>query len=285
MLAAPLLFAQGCVSARLAQFNGFSQAGAAYVKATGTFIDEAGSAAIGADSALLLKARPDLPDKNERVRNIVNANKLLTQRLVLLRQIKQHGRLLQDYFEVMGSMADSKAPDSLGAAAKGVYDSLSKLSPTLKGAKIGGSTVSDFIPAVLPIVVVPLKARVLEEELRDRGQLIERELALQEALLIVLSQEIKTDLGIQLNTQITAEVINPYVSGGEIGTDWAAKRAELLRSAAASEGADVAGQAARELRLKFQQLAANRFDSSALTSLIGDINSILDIAEKIKGTS
>jgi hypothetical protein len=35
-----LLSLAGCVSARLAQFSGFSQAGVAYVKASGTFIDE-----------------------------------------------------------------------------------------------------------------------------------------------------------------------------------------------------------------------------------------------------
>jgi hypothetical protein len=276
-----LLLLQGCVSARLAQFSGFSQAGVAYVKASGTFIDEAGSAAIRGDSALLLKARPDLPQPERRER-VSTANKLLTQRLLLLRQIKRHGQLLQDYFEVMGSMADSKAPESLGAAAQGVYDSLAKLSPTLKDAKIGGSTVSDFIPSVVPIVVAPLKAKTLENELRERGPLIERELALQEAMLTVLSQEIKTDLSIELNTQLTQDVINPYISAGEVPDDWAARREEILSATVASQSAGAAAQAANELRLGFQKLAANQFDSAALSSLIADINSILDLAEKIK---
>ena len=277
-----VLLLQGCVSARLAQFSGFSQAGVAYVKASGTFIDEAGSAAIRGDSALLLKARPDLPQPERRER-ISNANKLLTQRLLLLRQIKRHGQLLQDYFEAMGSLADSKAPESLGAAAQGVYDSLAKLSPTLKNAKIGSSTVSDFIPAVVPIVVAPLKAKTLEKELRERGPLIERELALQEAILTVLAQEIKTDLSIELNTQVTAEVIDPYVSGSEVPNDWVTKREEVLGATVASQSAGAAAQAANELRLSFQKLAANQFDSAALSFLIADINSILDLTDKIKG--
>jgi len=276
-----LLSLQGCVSARLAQFSGFSQAGVAYVKASGTFIDEAGSAAIRGDSALLLKARPDLP-QTERRAHVSTANNLLAQRLLLLRQIKRHGQLLQEYFEVMGSMADSKAPESLGAAAQGVYDSLAKLSPSLKNARIGASTVSDFIPAVVPIVVAPLKARTLEKELRERGSLIERELALQVAMLTVLSQEIKTDLTIELNTQMTQEVVNPYASADEVPNDWAARREEILSASVASQSAGAAAQAADELRLSFQKLVANEFDSAALTSLIADINSILDLAEKIK---
>jgi len=80
-------------------------------------------------------------------------------------------------------MADSKAPESLGATAQRVYDSLSNLSSTLKNATIGISTVSDFIPFVVPILVARLKAKTLEKELRERGPLIERELVLQEALL------------------------------------------------------------------------------------------------------
>jgi len=282
VLALPLfLLLQGCVSARLAQFSGFSQAGIAYVKASGTFIDEAGSAAIRGDSALLLRARPDLTPR-ERLEQISSKNKLLAQRLLLLRQIKRHGQLLQDYFEVLGSMADSKAPESLGVTAQGVYDSLAKLSPALKNAKIGSSTVSDFIPSVVPIVVAPLKARTLEKELRERGPLIERELALQEAMLAVLAREIQTDLTIELNMQTTREIIDPYVSDSEVPSDWTTKRDEILNTTVTSQSADAAAQAAHKLRLSFQRLAANQFDSAALSSLIADINSILDLTEKIK---
>jgi len=282
VLALPLfLLLQGCVSARLAQFSGFSQAGVAYVKASGAFIDEAGAAAVRGDSALLLKARPDLTPR-DRLEQISSKNKLLAQRLLLLRQIKRHGQLLQDYFEVLGSMADSKAPESLGVTAQGVYDSLAKLSPALKNAKIGSSTVSDFIPSVVPIVVAPLKARTLEKELRERGPLIERELALQEAMLAVLAREIQTDLTIELNMQTTREIIDPYVSDSEVPSDWTTKRDEILNTTVTSQSADAAAQAAHKLRLSFQRLAANQFDSAALSSLIADINSILDLTEKIK---
>ena len=275
---------QGCVSARLAQFSGFSQAGVAYVKASGTFIDEAGSAAVRGDNAILLKNRAPLTE-SERRKFILESNKNLKQRLWLLQQLKRHGQLLQDYFEIMGIMADPKAPDSLGDSAKGAYDALAMLSPALKDAKIGSSTVSDFIPAVIPIVVASLKAKTLEKELRARGPLIERELALQEAMLTVLAQEIKTDLTIELNTQEIQQVINPYVAAGDVPGDWGATREEFLSATVASQSAGAAAQAAHELRSSFQRLATNQFDSAALAALIGDINTIIDLTAKIKGVS
>jgi hypothetical protein len=275
-------FLQGCVSARLAQFHGFSEAGVAYVKASSTFIDEAGSAAVLGDSLLLSKARPDL-NARDRLEQISNKNKLLAQRLLLLRQVKRHGQLLQDYFEILETMADSKAPESLGIAAQGVYDSLAKLSPGLKTAKIGSSAISDVIPAIVPIVVAPLKAKTLEKELHERGPLIERELALQEAMLTVLAQELQTDLSIQLNMQAKQDVVDPYVSTGELPNDWNSKREAILNTIVTSQSAGAAAQAANKLRLSFERLAANNLDSAALSSLLADINSILDLAEKIKG--
>src|SRR5262249_36620673 len=45
-----ILLLEACVSQRLGQFRNFSQVGVAYVKASDTFFDEAGSAAIRGDN-------------------------------------------------------------------------------------------------------------------------------------------------------------------------------------------------------------------------------------------
>jgi len=280
---ATCLVLSGCASNRLAQFRSFSQAGAAYVKASDVFLDQAGVAAVRGDSALLLKSRADL-DEEQRRTAILTKNELLGKRLVILRQIKAHGRLLRDYFDVIGEMADSKAPESLGIAAKGVYESLAKLSPVLKSATIGGSSVSGAIPPVVSMVVGSLKVNALEKELQERSALIERELALQEAALSVLAHELQTDLEIELNVQNARDVIGPYVSGSDVPQGWSAKRVEVLSAVVASQTAGAASQAANRLRLSFQKLVANQLGNDSLSSLIGDINVILDLAEQINGT-
>src|SRR6266576_3590850 len=56
----------GCATARLNQYRGFSLAGVAYTKASQTLTDQAGTASISADTAILLKNRPDLPADDRR---------------------------------------------------------------------------------------------------------------------------------------------------------------------------------------------------------------------------
>ena len=280
LIISPLLL-DGCVGTRLAQFKDFSQAGASYIKATDSFFDEAGLAAIRGDTAILLKARADLSEPQRRSQ-IQKNDTLLRQRLLILRQIKAHNRLLGEYFDVLGQMADSKAPASLRTAAQGIYDSMAGLSPALKSANIGGFSVGDALPGALPIVIAPMKARVLERELKSRALLIERELALQEAALTVVTQELKTDLAVELNTQETTEIIDPYALHTDLPGDWPAKRETLLIAVSASENVGAAADAAKKLRLSFQKLVANELTSQGLSSLISDIYSTFNLPGKDK---
>lgn len=283
VLAVSAILLQSCATARLAQFRGFSQAGTAYVKASDSFLDEAGLAAIRGDTAILLRARPQL-NAQERQKQILTNNKLVKERLLVLMQIRTHGRLLRDYFEVIGAMADNKAPESLSSAAKGTYDSLARLSPILKSATIGNSSVSDALPPVVAMVVSSLKAKTLERELEERSSLIERELALQEAALSLLSQQIAVDLSVELNVAESQQVNDPYVSASDLPKEWSAKRQDVLDAVVASKSAGAAAQAAKKLRESFAKLVANQLDNASLAALIEEINAILDLTEKIKGS-
>ena len=112
-----------------------------------------------------------------------------------------------------------------------------------------------MIPSVVPIVVASLKAKTLEKELQARGALIERELALQQALFTALAQEIKTDLTVELSEREIDEVIKPFASNSEVPNDWAATREDVLSAMVASQNAGAAATA-NELRLSFQKLTA-----------------------------
>src|SRR5207302_3088978 len=56
----------GCAAARLTQFHNFAQAGTAYTKASQAVLDEAGTAAIEADSLIAQKGRDGLRTADER---------------------------------------------------------------------------------------------------------------------------------------------------------------------------------------------------------------------------
>jgi choline dehydrogenase-like flavoprotein len=87
-LAGLLQITSGCAAARLTQFHNFAQAGTAYTKASQVVLDEAGTAAIEADSLIAQKGRDGLRTADERRQFINGENQELRKRLVLLGDIE-----------------------------------------------------------------------------------------------------------------------------------------------------------------------------------------------------
>jgi len=273
----------GCATARLNQFRSFSQAGIAYTRASQTLMEQAGTASISANSAILVKNRADLP-LDERRKAVTASDALLKRRLVVLRQLNHHAQLLQSYFQTIADMADSKAGQDLGSAAKGVYDSLASLGKPLQTATIGNDKIADFVPAAINIAVANIKVKVLNTELNTRAPLIERELATQEAALNALAKDLQENLAIKLNIDETQDVIRPYAAADGLPSDWTWRREQVLRANVAVQSASDAARAAKALRESFVRLVGGTLTESAISDLIQDINSILDLAARIKGT-
>ena len=269
----------GC-AARLNQFDTFSQAGISYVAASQSVIRAANTAVVNTDSALLIKVRPDL-DESQRKKRVTESNKLLKERILVLQLISDHGKLLQAYFEALAALSDPKATDTVGSAAQGVYDSLAKMSPNLKNAKMGNTTVSNFIPTVTAPIVTTFKAHALDKELKARSGAIANELALQEAAFSAIEVEFKTDTEEQQNLRET-ESISQFAGGTPLPADWARQRLELLSTPDTVASADAASKAAAHLRSTFTALAENRLDSAGFASLMSDISNMLTIAQNIQ---
>jgi hypothetical protein len=275
-------FSCGCASARLTQFHNFAQAGTAYVKASQVVLDEAGTASIEADSLIAIKGREALATPEERRKFILSNNDELRKRLLILGEIGRHGQLLQSYFETLGALADPKAPPTLGAAAQGVFESIGKLSPTIKNASLGGLKVQDAIPQATNFVVQSFKVKALESELKARSKDIERELALQEAAFKVISANLETDLTAKLELEETEEVIKPFATAKDLPKEWVQRREEILQARVAVASSESAASAAAKLRESFVALVENRLSETSITQLISAINSILDLTQKIQ---
>lgn len=284
LLTLPLLLAlTGCVTARLNQFHNLAQAGVTYVTASQTVIQDAGTAAVNTDSALLIKERPSL-DQSQWMVLVTKSDTLLKQRLQVLQLISAHGKLLQAYFEALESLSDPKAPNSVGTAAQGVYDSLAKMSPTLKNATMGSTSVSSFIPTVIAPVVATFKVHALNEELKARSNAIANELALQEAAFSAIEAELKTDTQEQQNFRET-DSINQFATAPALPAEWASQRLTLLSTPAAVASADAASKAAAQLRSAFTAVVENRLDSAGFASLMSDISNMLTIAQSIQSAA
>jgi hypothetical protein len=272
--------ASNCASARLTSFHDFSKAGVSYVKAAERVLNDAGTAAIRSDTAVLIAARPVLSEEERRDR-IVTANELLRDRLRILEDIRRHGRLLQEYFEALAALADGKTPASASAAAQGAFKALTGLSESIRRAQIGEATIGKLVSIVAEPVVAGFKAGALEHELRQRAGAIANELALQQAALQAIAGMLTVDVQAQMNLEESQEIVAPYARNAALARSWADARERLLETTAALENADAAAHAAGALRQAFVSLVQNRFDTAALQALFDDIDSVVDVAEAV----
>jgi len=223
-----LLF--GCASAKINQFSRFSELGSAYSEAIMGLTKEAGDVAIDADSVALMKARENLTPM-ERGETIIEHNKLLRERIELLRDLRRQALLLRSYFQALAALAKTDAPSGIGAAAEGVVSSLGNISERIKNAKVGALPVSEFIGPVVKIVVAQFHRGALEKELRVRAPIIERELDLQQAALQAIANQMRTDLQVLQQREEALEVVDPFRAAKDsIPSDWTKLRKELLNT-------------------------------------------------------
>jgi len=287
ILALPAVFLScltlaSCAAVRTNQFRQFSQAGGAYSNAVTVLIDESGSTAIDADSMVLVKTRPSIPE-GARGNTIDQQNKLLRERLAILGDIKRHSRLLRSYFEALGALAESDKPSEIGTAAEGVVQSLGKLHPSIENAKVGNLPVAGFVGGVTKITVAHFRAAALEDELKKRDQTIERELELQQAVLRALAQQMRTDLQAMILQQEFNEVDIPFVKDAPLPGSWSTDRKEILQTQISLASVDAAADAATKLKVAFVALAEGRFQLVDVPTLVGEINEIVALIESVQG--
>jgi hypothetical protein len=280
MLAAVLLPA--CTTTvRVGGFREFADAGVAYVDAADAFLEEAGDAAIDADSHVLMVARERLPDSAERAKNLVESNRLLRERLGLLSDLRLHGHLLRAYFLALAALAESDAPTEIGAATEEIVTSLGALDEGIKRAKVGGREVGDFTGVVVEIALAGFRRAALERELKAHASSIERELDLQQAAMRAIGEQMRTDLEIVLAGLETTEIVRPFRDTRQLPRRWPTSRREILKAAVSVESADAAADAAAGLKTSFVKLVEDRLGISDLQALISDIDRILDLIESV----
>jgi len=260
-------------AARVTQFHNFAEAGVNYVKASAAVLDEAGTAAIRADSMILADGRAALSPDERRTR-LLASNKALRERMTLLRDLGRHNRLLQRYFEALAAIADSTAPDAAAAAAENLFTSLGGLSAAIKSSPI----LKSGVPQVTKLVVGSFRSRALEQELRRRADAVAAELALQEAAYTAIGELLTADLTVQLNKVESNQVVTPFAQEGTLPKEWIATREQFLKSTAAAASTDAAAKAAKALRESFEALVSNRFSITAMTSLLGEMREMASVA-------
>ncbi len=261
------LLAAGCATATdTARLEGVAKAGIAYAGKVPLLLDQAFELAAAVDSGALVEARSGLSAEQRRDR-LQELDAAMTERLKEYVAARRHNDLLRSYFLSLKTLIEPDGPKGIGDAAKRLTAQLGKLSPRLRKARMGDVSVSGLIEPAAGVAVASFKSAVLQHELEARGPTIERELAVQEALVTALARQVRADREILSARFRNDEVMEPYVSAARLPKTWTVRRLRSLRDTADTEAAQAAERAIRSLRKAYVAAMEGRLNHAQAAGL------------------
>ena len=146
---------------------------------------------------------------------------------------------------------------------------------------MGDVSVGGLVEPATAIVVASFKYAALRREFEARGATIERELALQEALVIALAGQVRADWEVVSARFRNDEVLEPYVSAGRLPKTWPARRLRSLREPAGVEAARATEQAIRSLRKAYVAAMEGRLDAVRAAELVTTVEGFVELASRL----
>ena len=273
--------ATGCtVATDTGRLTVVANAGIAYADKVPPLLERAYELAAAVDSAALVVARSGLSAEQRRDR-LREFDVAMTERLKEYVAAERHNELLRSYFLALRIVLKPDGPKEIGVAAKRLTTELGKLSPRLKKARMGDVSVSGLIEPAARIAVASFRSAALRRELAARGPTIERELAVQEALVTALARQVRADREVLSTRFRSAEVVEPYVSAARLPRTWPARRLRSLRGGGDVEAARAAEQAIRSLRQAYVAALEGRLDSAQAAELATTVEGFVELVSRL----
>ena len=275
------LATSGCVATTdTARLDAVAGAGIAYADKVPALLDRAFELAAAVDSRALVEARDGLSEEQRRVA-LQQFDAAMAARLNDYDAARRHNDLLRAYFVALRALLESDGAEAAGAAVKRLTTELGKLSPRLRKAQLGDVSVSGLVEPAATIAVASFRLEALRRELQARGKAIERELALQEALVAALARQVRADQAIVSTGFRTDEVLEPYVSAKRLPKTWPTRRLKSLRAPADLEAALAAEQAVRALRKAYVAAIEGRLDAGQAAGLAATVGGFVELVSRL----
>lgn len=275
------LAAAGCVvSTDTARLDEVARAGIAYADKVPRLLDRAFELATGVDSGALVEARRDLPEDRRR-KALEDFDAAMALRLMEYVAAKRHSELLRSYFVALRTLLEPDGAKGIGSSAKRLAAELGKLSPRLRQARMGDVSVSGLIEPAARIAVASFSSAALGRELKARSAAIERELALQEALVTALARQVRADREVLSARFRTDEVSEPYVNAARLPKTWPARRLRSLRGTGDVAAARAAEHAIRSLRSAYVAALEGRLDPTRAAELATAVDGFVELVSRL----
>jgi hypothetical protein len=270
-----------CTGARTNQFDDFAQAGVKFADALPPVLDDSFQYAVETDSLVLIESRKGLSTSEEKLTAIETSNENLSERVILINDLKRHAKLLRSYFIALKALAQTEEASGISDATKGLVESLRRVDDRILSKSIGGIDVNNLVGKATKISVATFQSAALNRELKLHAEVIEHEISIQQAVLSVLRDAMKGDQDTRNAFTDREKIIRPFVVDEKLPKNWSTLRLEVLKKKIEFSSLDAATDAAQALRLNFIALSENRLSEESIAVLMQDIDRILTFTENV----
>lgn len=277
LLIAALVLSSCASGQRIGYANQFAEEGVKFTQTLPAFYNEYFRLAINADSATLVAARDLSGAAPERLQNeLKKADDDLKRTGALVKGLTEHAGLLRSYFAEIQRLTSEDVGQGVGAATAALVGEIGRVRSDFGQGSPLGVPVGEVAQPVGNFVVVALKSKALKRELEDHGETIDRELAVQEAILNKLGRSMVSNS----EAWMTGALINPVYEqyrdeSKSLGMGWYRKRERYLTNSSAIESAQQAEQAMKALRVAWRELAGGGPEGSTVMRLIGHVDATI----------
>jgi len=262
----------------------FANEGVKFTRTLPQFYDEYFRLAINADSATLASTR-DEPGitSTELSARLKQADDDLERTSAIVQGLKEHADLLHEYFQAILRLTDESVGGGVGESTQTLVNGIIMARGELAAAIPYGVPVNQIAKPVGNFVVVSLKNRALKRELEEHGETIDRELAVQEAIL----QKLARNMASHAEAWTTVAFVNPVYEQFRdpkkpLGRGWYSKRRKYLTTEQVIDSAQEAEAAMKELRKAWRELAQGGPDASTMAQLIRRVQATIALVNALK---
>ena len=265
--------------ASLEEYQKFAKSGQEYATALDSLLVISGNYFVDANSENLIAN--DLQNQDRDSSNYAEITKQDDEWLTLIAEMRQHNRLLKEYFFALEDLATSNSPQEARKATDNIFKQLNSISNIIQANPRVGSIPVPSIPEI--ILSQKIKGE-LRKELEARKEAIYREIAIQEALLKLLTSQIKTDLKDIQNLKDERSVLPAFAAEQPIEKpdDWIIRRRQIRTMTLSIQGLDDAIKATESFKESFKLLLEDRFTIGRANALLSEIESLINVSEDLK---
>jgi hypothetical protein len=210
-------------------------------------------------------------------------DKIVKPQVAVFEQLREQARLLARYFQALAELAEDGTDKDVGDSLVGSAKALDKLGTELGASSFLGQDEQDALHQAAGIVVHGVRDHAIAVELEARGNLIVRQLRINEALIRALTKKLHADLATLAVQGYARDVKGPFVNDKVTNTkSWMALRKQYLLTDRNVEALEQAADAADQLRAAWRACLEGRFDDAAIQDVLKNVDAALSLTESIE---